>query len=204
MIRIGVIQVVLLLVVGCGTTVPSSHADAGGDAGPSPILRVQAALATQCSITATQPDGSYLAKCTNGCAIKWSPQQPEPYVTCAKTSTAAWTPPCEKPKRKGDSSADGGTCWNPPTAWCPGLQNAVITFACSSDGTQCCEFADGCIPCGWNDCGQAKNAAASGCGGGPQAYGDAYWSTACKSNEPKQMKECAICGDVLVCPGDPE
>lgn len=175
-----------------GGTSPATQSPIA-DAAPAKstkLATIEAALSTTCKLVTTSSDGSFTADCVNGCFIKWNPQMKEPYVTCASTMGKAWTPPCAHPHRKGDNDPAGGTCWGPPTSWCPELQQQLEVLACDGAG-QCCRFPNSCTPCGWVACLSASDPACSAA-----ANGD----LTCPDELPKKIQECAICDGVVVCP----
>ena len=170
----------------------TSHADAANIGGPH-LERVALALATDCTVTSSQPDGSYTAVCSNGCFVKWSPEMDAPYVTCKSSAKAPWVAPCANPRHKGDGDPKGGTCWAPPVSWCADLAGAAEVVACSATG-QCCRFPDDCLPCGWQACTPMRQ------GSVPSGVCAKANVASCPADLVPSMKNCSLCGDVLVCP----
>lgn len=71
---------------------------------------------------------------------------------------------CERTGQFGDGVRGQDRCWQPPENYCSGGATQLVTKACSPDESYCCQFGDGCFPCGWRDCTVVGGV---GCGGVP-------------------------------------
>lgn len=88
-------------------------------------------------------------------------------LAVAVTSIACSNEPdasCGRTGQFGDGVNGLDRCWSPPENYCSGGATQVVTKACSPDQSHCCQFGDGCFPCGWRDCTVAGGV---GCDGLP-------------------------------------
>ena len=76
---------------------------------------------------------------------------------------------CAQPARVRDGAQPDDLCWAPPQAWCSGDLGAEPVRGCRADGSLCCTFVAGCVPCAWTDCDASPQG--PGCLGGANPTG---------------------------------
>ena len=134
-----------------------------------------------------------LIRCANGCEATILSSQSISTVYCPGPQNLDWKVPCKNSHRFADFGSSPAECWGPPDRWCSNGGALLTTKACSPGATQCCSFSSSCIPCGWTSCTGKASTDHPFCG--------KRWAEHdCPSQLTIEVRTCAICDTLVVCP----